>query len=180
MMYGYARVSSDGQDYASQVEALERAGCTVVAEKRSGKALDGRKELQKLMARVERDDVIAVTKLDRFARNTRELLNMLHELEGRGVGFKSLGDPIDTTSPQGRLVTQIFAAIAEFERETIRERCRVGLERAKAKGRPLGRKPKLDARQRDEVNALQADGMSQRAIARLLKVDQSTISRSTT
>src|SRR5215470_2826559 len=105
MMYGYARVSSDGQDYAAQVEALERAGCTVVAEKRSGKALDGRKELQKLLAKAQAGDVIVVTKLDRFARNTRELLNTLHDLEQRAIGFKSLGDPVDTTTPSGRLVT---------------------------------------------------------------------------
>jgi DNA invertase Pin-like site-specific DNA recombinase len=178
MMYGYARVSSDGQDYAAQVEALERAGCTVVAEKRSGKALDGRKELQKLLAKAQAGDVIVVTKLDRFARNTRELLNTLHDLEQRAIGFKSLGDPVDTTTPSGRLVTQIFAAIAEFERANIAERCRAGLARAKADGRHLGRKPKLDAKQRAEVQRLQADGMTQRAIARLLRIDQSTISRS--
>ena len=120
MLYGYARVSSETPSYEGQVEALRAAGVgQVVSEKSSGKSADGRKRLQALLAKVQDGDVIVVTKLDRFARNTRELLNMLHDLGGRGVGFKSLGDPIDTTTPQGKLVTIVFAALAEFEGEVV-------------------------------------------------------------
>jgi DNA invertase Pin-like site-specific DNA recombinase len=176
--YGYARVSSLTQDYSPQVAALTKAGCEeIIGEKVSGKDAEGRERLQALLAQVAEGDIIVVTKLDRFARNTRELLNMLHDLGERGVGFKSLGDPVDTTTPQGRLVTQIFAALAEFERALIRERCAIGTAAAKARGVKWGRKHKLTPHQRNWVVAQLAAGASQRELARQLNVDQSTISR---
>jgi DNA invertase Pin-like site-specific DNA recombinase len=178
MMYGYARVSSDTQDHAGQVEALKTAGCEqIFAEKQTGKTAADRKQLQVLLAKAQPGDVIVVTKLDRFARSTRDLLNMLHDLEQSGVGFRSLGDAIDTTSPAGRLMLQMLAAIAEFERGMIRERCNAGLARAKSEGRQLGRKPALDPHQRQRVRELLDAGETQRSVARLLGVGQATIAR---
>jgi DNA invertase Pin-like site-specific DNA recombinase len=159
-------------------KTITPAGCTVVAEKQSGKALDDRKELQKLLARVERGDVIIVTKIDRFARSTLDLLTMLKDLEARGVGFRSLGEPqIDTTSAHGELMLTMLGAIATFERKLIRQRCAEGLARAKAEGRPLGRKHALDPHQRREAKAMLESGRTQRDVARLLGVGQATIAR---
>jgi DNA invertase Pin-like site-specific DNA recombinase len=178
MLYGYARVSSDTQDHAGQVEALRAAGCEqIFAEKQTGKTAADRKQLQVLLAKAQPGDVIVVTKLDRFARSTRDLLNMLHDLEQCGVGFRSLGDTIDTTTPAGRLMLQMLAAIAQFERDMIAERCRAGLARAKSEGRQLGRKPVLNAHQRERAKAMLKAGETQRSVARLLGVGQATIAR---
>ena len=178
MQYGYARVSSETQSYDGQIEALKAAGCQqVFAEKFTGKEGADRKRLRSLLATVREGDVIVVCKLDRFARSTRDLLNMLHELGQRGVGFRSLGDSIDTTTPAGRLMLQMLAAIAEFERGMIRERCASGIARAKAEGRQLGRKPALNPHQRQRARELLEAGETQRAVARLLGVGQATIGR---
>jgi DNA invertase Pin-like site-specific DNA recombinase len=178
MLYGYARVSSDTQDHAGQIEALKAAGCQqIFAEKQTGKTAADRKQLQVMLAKAQPADVIVVTKLDRFARSTRDLLNMLHDLERCGVGFRSLGESIDTTTPAGRLMLQMLAAIAEFERGMIRERCNAGLARAKAEGRQLGRKHALNAHQRQRARDLLEAGETQRAVARLLGVGQATIAR---
>ena len=119
LKYGYARVSSDTQDYAAQVEALKASGCErIYSEKASGKSTNGRPELAKLMKALLPDDTVAVTKLDRIARSSRDLQNIIHELKERGCGFVSLGDSsCDTTSDVGRLVLAIMGGIAEFERE---------------------------------------------------------------
>jgi DNA invertase Pin-like site-specific DNA recombinase len=117
-----------------QLEALKAAGCAqIFAEEYTGKAAADRKQLQALLAKVRQGDVIVVCKLDRFARSTRDLLNMLHDLEQRGVGFQSLGDSVDATTPAGRLMLQMLAAIAEFERGMIRERCAAGMAERKLK-----------------------------------------------
>ena len=113
-------------------------------------------------------------------RVCRKVLNpaaLLHELGQRGVGFRSLGDSIDTTTPAGRLMLQMLAAIAEFERGIIRERCASGIARAKAEGRQLGRKPALNPHQRQRARELLQAGETQRAVARLLGVGQATIGR---
>ncbi len=178
MLYGYARVSSETQSFAGQVAELSAAGAVkVFAEKFTGKVAADRKQLQALLAKVREGDVIVVTKLDRFARSTRDLLNLMHELEQRGVGFRALGDSVDTTTPAGRLMLQMLAAIAEFERGMIRERCAAGIARAKAEGRPLGRKRSLNPHQRKQALDMLAKGDTQRAVARLFNVGQATISR---
>ena len=178
MLYGYARVSSDTQDHAGQVEALKAAGCEqIFAEKQTGKTAADRKQLQVLLAKAQPGDVIVVCRLDRFARSSRDLLNMLHDLEQCGVGFRSLGDSVDTTSPAGQLMLAMLAAISQFERSIIAERCRAGLERAKREGRQLGRKPILNTHQRQRARELLEAGETQRSVARLLGVGQATIAR---
>ena len=143
---GYARVSSNTQDYQGQVDALKAAGCErIFSEKASGKSTDGRKEFDKLMKALLPGDTVVVTKLDRLARSSRDLHNILHELDGLSCGFLSLGESwCDTTTSHGRLMLTIMGGIAEFERELIRKRCEEGIERAKAKGVTFGRKRKLD------------------------------------
>jgi DNA invertase Pin-like site-specific DNA recombinase len=146
MRYGYARVSSSTQDYQGQVDALKAAGCErIFREKASGKSTNGRREFDKLMKALLPGDVVVVSKLDRLARSTRDLANLLHELDEQGCGFVSLNETwCDTTSAVGRLMMTIMGGIAEFERTLIRSRCQEGIDRAKAKGTRFGRKPKLD------------------------------------
>ena len=139
-IYGYARVSTDGQTLAAQDAALHAAGCAkVYGEKQSGAKTD-RPELAKLLRRIEPGDVLMVTRLDRLARSTRDLLNILHTLGERSIGFKSLADAwADTTTPHGRLLLTMLAGIAEFERELIKARTGEGRARAKARGVHMGR-----------------------------------------
>jgi len=150
MKYGYARVSSNGQDYDGQVEALKAAGCERVhCDKASGKSIDGRREFDKLMKALVPGDAVVVTKLDRLARSSRDLQNILHELEARSCGFLSLGESwCDTTTDVGRLMLTIMGGIAEFEIDP--ETMRRGHCEGKAQGdevRPagcIGCQPKAD------------------------------------
>jgi DNA invertase Pin-like site-specific DNA recombinase len=179
MRYGYARVSSDTQDYAAQVEALKAAGCErIFNEKASGKSTNGRPELAKLLRALVPGDAVVVTKLDRIARSSRDLHNIIGELQERGCGFVSLGDSwCDTTSDVGRLVLAIMGGIAEFERELIRKRCQAGIERAKAKGTKFGRPFVLDAGQRRKIAERYASGETMAALAREYDCGEATIWR---
>src|SRR4029077_18566432 len=152
MRYGYARVSSKTQDYSAQVDALKAAGCErIFSEKRSGKSASDRPEFTKLMRSLVPGDTIVVSKLDRLARSSRDLHNILHEVQEQGCGFVSLGDSwCDTTSEVGRLMLTIMGGIAEFERGLIRKRCE-GIERAKQKGTKFGRPSALDTGQRRRI-----------------------------
>jgi len=147
-VYGYARVSTDGQTLAAQDADLHKAGCDkVYAEKISG-ALADRPQLAKVLKRLEHGDVLMVTRLDRLARSTRDLLNILDAIGKAGVSFKSLGDAwADTTTPHGRLMVTVLGGLAEFERELILARTSDGRARAKAKGVKFGRPAKLTAHQ---------------------------------
>jgi DNA invertase Pin-like site-specific DNA recombinase len=149
---GYARVSTQDQDLTGQLEALKAAGAeTIYREKISGARAD-RPQLAKLVASLKPGDVVLVTKLDRLGRSTRELLDLIERIGIAGAAFRSLGDPLfDTTSSQGRLLSTLLAAIAEFERELIKERTGDGRKRAMAKGVKFGRKPKLSVYQRQEA-----------------------------
>ena len=178
MVLGYGRVSTMGQDLTAQVEALKAAGATTIfREKVSGVRAD-RPQLAKLMARLKSGDVVMVTKLDRLGRSTRELLDLLDRISKAGAVFRSLGDPLwDTSTPQGRLLSTLLAAIAEFERDLIRERTGEGRKRAMANGVKFGRKPKLSPYQRAEALRRRAAGETLTAIARSYSVDISMISR---
>jgi DNA invertase Pin-like site-specific DNA recombinase len=176
--YGYARVSTDGQSLSSQDAELHAAGCAkVYAEKISG-ARSNRAELAKVLKRLDTGDVLIVTRLDRLARSTRDLLNILDDIANRGAGFKSLHDTwADTTSPHGRLMVTILAGLAEFERELILARTSDGRVRAKARGVRFGRPSALTAHQRHEALQRLARGEAQADVARTFNVSQATISR---
>ena len=177
-IYGYARVSTEGQNLTGQLAALKAAGAaTIFREKVSGVRAD-RPQLAKLMAGLKPGDVVAVTKLDRLGRSTRELLDLIERIGKAGASFRSLGDPLwDTGSSQGRLLSTMLAAIAEFERELIRERTGEGRKRAMAAGVKFGRKPKLSDFQRKEAIKRRAAGETLASIARSYAVDISMISR---
>jgi DNA invertase Pin-like site-specific DNA recombinase len=167
MRYGYARVSSDTQDYSAQVEALKAAGCERIwSEKASGKSTNGRPELAKLLRALVSGDTVVVTKLDRFARSARDLLNIVGELKDLGVGFISLGDSwCDTTNETGRFMLTVMSGIAELERDLIRKRCAAGIARAKAMGKRFGRPTALDAGQRKKIAERYASGETIAALA---------------
>jgi DNA invertase Pin-like site-specific DNA recombinase len=177
-VFGYARVSTNGQTLASQDAQLHAAGCAkVYAEKVSGAKTD-RPELAKLIRRLEAGDVLMVTRLDRLARSTRDLLNILDAIGRAGAGFKSLGDAwADTTTPHGRLMVTILGGLAEFEGELIIARTGDGRARAKAKGVRFGRPRKLTPHQRQEALQRLADGETQADVARAYNVDATTIGR---
>ena len=156
MKYGYARVSSKAQDYAAQVEALKVAGCErIFSEKASGKSTNGRPEFAKLLRALLPGDTVVVTKLDRLARSSRDLHNILHEMEALSCGFVSLGESwCDTTTDVGKLMLTIMGGIAEFERGLIRKRTDEGIERAKRFGRP----ERLDDGQKRKIAEFYAAG----------------------
>src|SRR5262245_32431681 len=177
-VYGYARVSTDGQSLTSQDAELHAAGCAkVYAEKISG-ARSNRPELAKVLKRLDTGDVLIVTRLDRLAGPTRDLLNILDDIAKRGAGFKSLHDAwADTTSAHGRLMVTILAGLAEFERELILARTSDGRARAKARGVRFGRPAALTPHQRAEALQRLAQGEAQADVARSFNVSQATISR---
>jgi DNA invertase Pin-like site-specific DNA recombinase len=177
-VYGYARVSTDGQSLASQDAQLHAAGCAkVYAEKVSG-ALTDRPELAKVLKRLRAGDVLMVVRLDRLARSTRDLLNILDAIGTSEAGFKSLGDAwADTTTPHGRLLLTVLGGLAEFERDLILARTGEGRARAKANGVRFGRPPSLSRHQQKEAIQRLANGEAQADIARSFAVSQATISR---
>src|SRR6516225_1807151 len=177
-LVGYARVSTQDQNLTGQLEALKAAGAeTVYREKISGARAD-RPQLAKLMAVLKAGDTVLVTKIDRLGRSTRELLELIERIGKAGAAFRSLGDPLfDTTSSQGKLMATLLAAIAEFERDLIRERTGDGRKRAMAKGVKFGRKPKLSDYQRQEAIRRRAAGETLASIAKSYAVDISMISR---
>jgi DNA invertase Pin-like site-specific DNA recombinase len=177
-VYGYARVSTDGQTLDAQETALRAAGAErVFAEKVSGAVTD-RKALAKALAALSAGDVLAVTRLDRLARSTRDLLNVLATVSEHGAGFRSLGDPwADTTTPHGRLMLTVLGGLAEFERALILSRIGEGRARAMARGVRFGRKLKLTAHQIAEARARREAGEALTDIGRSFNVSHSTISR---
>jgi len=179
MRYGYARVSSKTQDYTAQVGALTAAGCErIFSEKRSGKTATDRPEFNKLMRTLVPGDIIVVCKLDRLARSSRDLHNILHEVQEQDCGFVSLGDAwCDTTNEVGRLMLTIMGGIAEFERGLIRQRCEAGIERARANGKQFGRTTALDAGQRRRVAERYAAGETMAELAREYEVGEATVWR---
>src|SRR6476660_1406747 len=177
---GYARVSTNGQDLAAQEAELTAAGCAKVFKEKVSGAKTDRAELAKAIRRLEPGDVLIVTRLDRLARSTRDLLNVLATVAEREAGFRSLKDTwADTTTPHGRLMLTVLGGLAEFERELIRARTGEGRARAKARGVKFGRPAALTPDQRQEVLQRLVNGESLSDIARSYNVHPSTISRLT-
>ena len=176
--YGYARVSTNGQDLAAQEHLLREAGCVRIFKEKVSGARTDRAELTKLLRRLEPGDVVVVTRLDRLARSTRDLLNTLHTIAQAGAGFRSLKDTwADTTTPHGRLMLTFLGGLAEFERELIRERTSEGRARARARGVHMGRPFKLTTYQRAEAIRRVAAGETMVDVARSFGVSHQTIMR---
>jgi len=175
-VYGYARVSTDDQDLTVQHEALKAAGCELIREEKvSGGSREGRKELETLLAFLHAGDTLIVTKLDRLARSTLDMLTLITDLGKRGVGVRSLAErDIDTTTAAGKLMLTVFAAVAQFERERIKERQAEGIKRAKGNGVYKGGKPRID---RAEVSRLTAEGFNPTQISKKLGINRVTVYR---
>jgi DNA invertase Pin-like site-specific DNA recombinase len=178
MIYGYARVSTDGQSVEAQVRQLTKAGCKKVFREIASGAKTDRAQLRKALDQLESGNLLMVTRLDRLARSTRDLLNTLAAITDKNAGFRSLGDAwADTTTAHGRLMLTVLSGLAEFERELIRARTGEGRERAKARGVKMGRQPKLTPHQRKEALRRRDEGEPIRETARTYNVHNSMISR---
>jgi DNA invertase Pin-like site-specific DNA recombinase len=149
MRIGYARVSTQEQNLDLQKDALKRAGCEKIIEDVISGKTENRSGLDRAREQLREGDVLVVWRLDRLGRSLKHLIELMTELEKQKIGFQSLQESIDTTTPGGKLVFHIFGALAEFERNLISERTRAGLEAARARGRRGGRPKKLDAEQRE-------------------------------
>lgn len=179
LLLGYARVSTDDQELANQRAELTAAGCSrLFAEKITGTRRD-RPELARLLDHLRPGDVVTVTRLDRLARSTRDLLDIAEQIQAAGAGLRSLAEPwADTTSPAGRMVLTVFAGIAEFERSLIIDRTRSGRLAAKAKGVKFGPPPTLTPEQIAHARALvDQEGRTVKEAAALLGVHRSTLYR---
>ncbi|HEY4535219.1 MAG TPA: recombinase family protein [Enteractinococcus sp.] len=175
---GYARVSTSDQDARLQHDALTAAGCYRIFTDTASGALQSRPELDKLLDQLRPGDTLVVWRLDRLGRSIRHLIDQLSELQDRGIEFRSLQENIDTSSPGGRLVFHIFASLAEFERDLIRERTNAGLAAARARGRTGGRPPRLTPDQVTTAKKLyEQQDMTVAQIGEILGVSRSTIYR---
>ena len=179
MIYGYARVSTDGQSLEAQVKQLDAAGAEKVFRETASGAKTDRAQLRRALAQLDSGDVLMVTRLDRLARSTRDLLNILAQIAAKGAGFRSLSDTwADTTTAHGRLMLAVLGGLAEFERELIKARTGEGRERAKARGVKMGRKPKLTPHQMQEAVKRRESGEERLAdIGRSYNVSGWTIAR---
>jgi DNA invertase Pin-like site-specific DNA recombinase len=170
---GYARVSSLSQSTDIQKEALTKAGCDPVrTEKKSGSTTEGRTELATILDFLQSGDVLCVHKLDRLGRNTRDVLNLVHELDERGCSLQVLEPAIDTSGPMGKVMLTVLGMVSEMELGFIKERQRAGIEKAKAAGVYKGRPISLD---HDKIKQLRAEGMGATAIARELGCSRGAI-----
>jgi len=173
--YGYARVSTGEQDLTIQREALLKAGCKLVREEKvSGTKLDGRAELDLLFKFKRKGDRLGVTKIDRLARLLRDLQNIVHDLEQRGIALKALDQPVDTSTAAGKAFLGMLGVFAEFETNIRRERQLEGVRKAKAQGVYKGRKPSID---RAKVVELRAQGLSPTQIAAAMGIDPTSVYR---
>ncbi len=179
MIYGYARVSTEGQDLAYQIQKLEAAGCVrIFQEKRSGKNTTERPQLRRLLKELNKGDLLLATATDRIARDPLDLLNILNTVQGAGASVRLLDEPfIDTTSEMSDLIMFIIGWAAKWHRKRILENTAVGRAMAQARGVKFGRKPALNEHQcRDALRRIEG-GESLNAVADLYRVHQSTISR---
>ena len=178
MRFGYARVSTQDQEIACQISALTAAGCERIFQEKVGGGRWSRPELERLLDQLRPDDVVVVWKLDRLSRSLKDLLVILEKIGNAGAAFQSLTEPVDTTTPAGRLMIQMVGAFAEFEREILRERTQAGLVAARKEGRIGGRRFKLTPLQQREVVAMVTSGHKTNAdVARLFRVHPATITR---
>ena len=173
--YGYARVSSSGQDLTLQVEPLKSYGCDAVRqEKVSGTSTNGRAELNILLDFLREGDELVVTRIDRLARSIRDLQNIVHELKGKGVALKATEQPIDTTTSAGKAFLDMLGVFAEFETNLRRERQLEGIAKAKERGVYKGRNVSVDP---SIVQRLKSEGLGASEIAKRLKISRASVYR---
>lgn len=175
---GYARVSTNDQNLSNQISLLKENGCEDIFEEKISGAKKTRPELEKLLSQIRASDTLVVCKLDRLARSTHHLLEIIETLREKKAAFYSLGEPwADTTSHAGKMIMTVFAGIAEFERDLIRERTSVGREAAISRGVRFGRPLKLSNEQKELILKLREEGKSATELAKTFNVDRSTIYR---
>ena len=174
-LVGYVRVSTADQNMTLQRDALIAAGCNPLFEDQASGARAQRPGLAQALAYVRRGDTLVTWKLDRLGRSMAHLIETVRTLEARGVGFRSLTEGVDTTTPGGTLVFHLFGALAQFERDLIRERTRAGLDAARARGRKGGRKPVVTADKLARARTLVASGLTVREAAARLRVGKTAL-----
>jgi DNA invertase Pin-like site-specific DNA recombinase len=178
MLIGYARISTNDQNLNLQRDALKAAGCTQICEDTASGANAARPGLEKALGMLREGDTLVVWKLDRLGRSLKHLIESVQTLDSHGVGFKSIQDNIDTTTPGGKLFFHILGSLAEFERDLIRERTNAGLAAARARGRKGGRPPGGFAKKREAALALRQDPKrSVQEICEILHISQATFYR---
>ena len=175
MKYGYARVSTNMQDTKLQIDALREAGCEKIYEDKMSGTKTDRPELNNCLKAMNANDVLVVWKLDRLGRSLQHLIEVVHKLEEENKGFQSLTEHIDTTSPTGKLVFHIFAALAEFEKSLIRQRVMAGLEASRKMGTKFGRPEALTAKDKEMAITMFNGGATKNAIAQHFGVARQTI-----
>ena len=175
MKYGYARVSSVGQDLTAQLESLKSAGCeNIRQEKISEKSVQGRDELNTLLGSLREGDELVVTRVDGLARSIRDLQNIVHDLNEKGIALRATDQPIDTTTSAGKCFLDMLGVFAEFETNLRKERQMEGIAKAKEKGVYKGRKPSIDI---NKVRELRESGMGATAISRELGIGRASVYR---
>lgn len=163
---GYARVSTADQNTAIQVDRLRAAGCGIICEeKASGASREGRSELANILKLIHAGDTLVVAKLDRLGRSTRDVLNIVHELEEKGAHLRVLEPEISTSGPMGKMILTVLGMVAEMERGFIKDRQRAGIDKAKEAGIYKGRPVSLD---HDRIRALHAEGKGPTEISRIV------------
>ncbi len=175
MKYGYARVSSSGQDLTVQLDALKAAGCeTIRQEKVSGTSTQGRDELNTLLEFMREGDELVITRIDRLARSVRDLQNIVYDLNKRGINISATEQPVDTKTSIGKCFLDMLGVFAEFETNLRKERQMEGIEKAKEKGVYKGRKPSIDV---NAVKELKEKGLGASAIAKELGIGRASVYR---
>ena len=179
MKIGYCRISTRAQNFNLQLDALNREGCDKIFKDTVSGSKSSRPGLDEMLNNLRKGDIVIVYKLDRLGRSLRHLVELINDFSDRGVGLKSLNDPVDTTSAQGRLITNLFASIAEFERELIQERTKAGLDAARARGRKGGRPKGLNKEAQSKAivaaTLYQEGQLSIKQIAKQLKISKTTL-----
>ena len=175
---GYSRVSTDDQNADLQVDALKKSGCSRIFTDHASGSQASRPELDRMLDQLRPGDVVVVWRLDRLGRSLRDLIDLVEDLASKGIGFRSLTEDISTTTPNGKLIFRIFASLAEFERDLIRERTQAGLAAARARGRVGGRPSVMNAKKIDKARKLyDSREYSVAEIAEMLDVSVATIYR---
>ena len=179
MVFGYSRVSTTEQDQALQEDALTKAGVDQIFTDTASGAKTSRPALDQLLSKLRSGDTVVVWRLDRLGRSLRHLIDVFSDLESKGVAIRSLTESLDTSTPGGRLIFHVFGALAEFERDLIRERTNAGLVAARARGRTGGRPSVWTAEKLQIAQDLLAQGTDIATVSRILGVSRASIYRNT-